>query len=170
MTSVTPHARSRVALLRRLQQLAPQILFGTLSDTYRTCGRPGCQCQRGQKHGPHLYVSLRGPAGRTQGYYVPQALQAAMRAGVAAWQEVQAVLRALAAVNREQLWASRPPRPDAPSQRRNYDPSRPRSAKPPRSAPARRRQTLGRGTARDRRRPRRWEIVDLVDAALRRRR
>ena len=49
---------------------------------------------------------------------MPQALQPAMRAGVAVWQAVQAVRRALAAVNREQLWASRAPRPEAPSQSR----------------------------------------------------
>lgn len=99
--------RSRDALLRRLQRLAPQILFGTLSETYRTCGRPGCHCHRGEKHGPHLYVSFRGPEGRTQGYYVPQALAPAMRAGVAAWQELQTLLRELAELNRRRLWASR---------------------------------------------------------------
>lgn len=96
MTSVMSTHRSRDALLRRLQQLAPHILFGTLSETYRTCGRPGCHCHQGQKHGPHLYVSFRGPEARTQGYYVPQALGAAMRAGVEAWQELQTAVRALA--------------------------------------------------------------------------
>src|SRR3972149_398038 len=110
MTSVTSTHRSRDALLRRIERLAPQILFGTLSDTYRTCGRAGCHCHQGEKHGPHLYVSFRGPEGRTQGYYVPQALATPMRAGVAAWQELQEGLRALAEVNRQRLWAARGPR------------------------------------------------------------
>jgi len=99
--------RAREALLRRLSPLARRVLFGTLSETYRTCGRPSCHCQRGQKHGPHLYVSFRGPSGTTTGYYVPQALAEATRAGVAAWQELQALLRKLAERNRERLWASR---------------------------------------------------------------
>jgi hypothetical protein len=30
-------------------------VFGTLSETYRTCGRAGCLSQQGgPKHGPHL--------------------------------------------------------------------------------------------------------------------
>jgi len=106
MASVTKSV-TRGALLRRLSQLARRALFGTLSETYRTCGRPGCHCQRGQKHGPHLYMSFRGPSGTTTGYYVPQALAEATRRGVVAWQELQALLRELAEVNRERLWASR---------------------------------------------------------------
>src|SRR3989442_11622008 len=81
MSSVMKNSATRDALLRRLSQLARRALFGTLSETYRTCGRPGCRCQQGQKHGPHLYVSFRGPSGTTTGYYVPQALAEAMRGG-----------------------------------------------------------------------------------------
>jgi hypothetical protein len=35
---------SRATLLRRLLPLARRALFGTLSETYRTCGRPTCWC------------------------------------------------------------------------------------------------------------------------------
>ena len=113
MISVTPPRGRRDALLRRLLPLARQAIFGTLSETYRTCGRAGCHCQAGPKHGPHLYVSFRGPTGTTAGYYVPQALGPRVRTGVAAWQTLQAQLRELAELNRRQLWASRPPRPKA---------------------------------------------------------
>jgi len=102
--SITNAQPTRVALLRRLSRLARRSLFGTLSETYRTCGRPGCRCHQGHKHGPHLYVSFRGPNGTT-GYYVPQALAEPMRAGVAAWQELQEGLRELAELNRQRLWA-----------------------------------------------------------------
>src|SRR6516162_7793533 len=105
MTSVTSTRGRHATLLRRLRPLARQALFGTLSETYRTCGRAGA------KHGPHLYVSFRGPAGTTAGYCVPQALGPRVRTGVAAWQALQAQLRKLAELNRRQLWAARPPRP-----------------------------------------------------------
>jgi hypothetical protein len=111
MRSVTPRAGSpRTPLLRRLRQLAPRLVFGTLAETYRRCGRPGCHCVNGPKHGPHLSLSFRGRDGRTQAYYVPQALQAEIRAGVAAWQELQQIVRTLGDLHREQLWASRRPR------------------------------------------------------------
>src|SRR6266581_3669309 len=152
MKSITIPQRSPRALLGRLQALAPHLIFGTLSETYRTCGRPGCRCQHGEKHGPHLYVSFRGPDGRTAGYYVPQALATTVRTGVAAWQEAQTVLRTLAEANREQLWTAHAS-PTRQSERRAHGPSRVPSAKPRRSAAAGRRQALGRRAARHRRRP-----------------
>src|SRR5881397_2122305 len=153
MTSVTRLRGSRSALLRRLQALAPAVIFGTLSETYRSCGRPGCHCEHGPKHGPHLYVSFRGPDGRTAGYYVPHALAGAVRRGVEAWQDTQTVLRTLAEVNRTQLWSTHQTGKQR-SKRRAHGPSRLLAAKPARSAAARRRQALGRRAARNRRRPR----------------
>jgi hypothetical protein len=129
MTSVMSTGGRRATLLRRLLPLARQALFGTLSETYRTCGRTGCHCQAGMKHGPHLYVSFRGSAGTTAGYYVPQALGPRVRTGVAAWQALQAQLRELAELNRRQLWASRPPRAKTGRPlRRAHGPTRVRSA------------------------------------------
>jgi uncharacterized protein DUF6788 len=95
-------SNSRRKLLSDIQRLAEVAVFGTLSETYRTCGRAGCHCQRsGPKHGPHLNVSYRGEKGKTTGYYVPQAAAEATRQGVAAWQELQECLRELAELNKE---------------------------------------------------------------------
>jgi len=102
--SITNTRQTREALLRQISRLARRSLFGPLSETYRTCGRPGCRCHQGHKHGPHLYVSFRGAQGTT-GYYVPQALAEPMRQGAAAWQELQGALRELAELNRQRLWA-----------------------------------------------------------------
>ena len=95
-------SNQRRKLLSDIQRLAEVAVFGTLSETYRTCGRAGCHCQRGgPKHGPHLNVSYRGKQGKTTGYYVPQAAAEATRQGVAAWQELQECLRELAELNKE---------------------------------------------------------------------
>ena len=92
----------RRKLLNDIQRLAEVAVFGTLSETYRTCGRVGCHCQRGgPKHGPHLNISYRGEKGKTTGYYVPQGAEKATREGVAAWQKLQACLRELAELNKE---------------------------------------------------------------------
>ena len=107
MASVTSRPASPATLLRRLARLAPRIVFGTLAETYRRCGRAGCHCEHGPKHGPHLSLSFRGPDRRTHAVYVPQALQAEIRTGVAAWQAVQQIVRALGDRHRAQLWASR---------------------------------------------------------------
>ena len=93
----------RRTLLREIARLANVAVFGTLSETYRTCGRPGCQCHQrgGAKHGPHLNVSYRGANGKTTGYYVPTGAEDATRHGVAAWQRLQTYLRELAELNTE---------------------------------------------------------------------
>src|SRR5215813_5827964 len=94
----------REQLLREIEQLARRALFGTISETYRTCGTPGCSCHHnGPKHGPHLYVSYRGDQGKTTGYYVPKAVQAEVRASIEAWGQLQDRLRRLAQLNRERL-------------------------------------------------------------------
>jgi hypothetical protein len=94
-------------LLAKLSKLARHALFGTLSETYRTCGKPGCRCHDGEKHGPHLYMSFRGEDGKTTGYYVPQSLAEDVRAGVAAWRDLQDLLKELAEANRKRLWETR---------------------------------------------------------------
>src|SRR5947208_10323420 len=102
MTQSLEGTAQRRKLLGQIQRLAEVAVFGTLSETYRTCGRAGCHCQRGgSKHGPHLNISYRGEKGKTTGYYVPQGAEEATREGVAAWQKLQACLRQLAELNKE---------------------------------------------------------------------
>jgi hypothetical protein len=94
----------RAALLVEIGRLADIAVFGALSETYRTCGTRGCHCRgAGPKHGPHLYVSYRGDAGKTTGYYVPKAAQTDIRAAVAAWRTLQQRLRELAQLTKEQI-------------------------------------------------------------------
>jgi hypothetical protein len=101
MPSSVESARRR-RLLQEIQKLSEMAVFGTLSETYRTCGQAGCRCHHGgPKHGPHLNISYRGENGKTTGYYVPQAAAQATRAGVAAWQQLQQCLRELADLNKE---------------------------------------------------------------------
>ena len=103
MSKATESSAQRRKLLDEIRRLADIAVFGALSETYRTCGRAGCHCQSGgAKHGPHLNISYRGEKGKTTGYYVPQGAEEATREGVAAWQELQACLRKLAELNREQ--------------------------------------------------------------------
>ena len=64
-------------------------------------GTPGWQVNREYELG----VSRNGPAGKTTGYSVPQALAEPVRAGVAAWEQFLTWARELADLNRDALWA-----------------------------------------------------------------
>jgi uncharacterized protein DUF6788 len=94
----------RLGLLRQIRHLAQVAIYGSLSETYRRCGNPGCRCHHGgPKHGPHLYISYRGKNGKTTGYYVPHQAEAQIRQGVDAWSQLQDRLRELAHLNKESL-------------------------------------------------------------------
>jgi len=100
--------RQRKRLIQEIEEALPQALLGSLSETYRRCGNPKCRCHTGgPKHGPHLYVSYRGPAGKTTGYYVPEAAHDAVRAGIQAWRRIQECLRELSFANKERLLPSK---------------------------------------------------------------
>ncbi len=94
--------RDRRSKLRAdIARLAEIAVFGSISETFRTCGNAGCRCHgEGPKHGPHLYVSYRGD-GKTTGYYVPKAAHDEIRRGVQAWQTLQQRLRELADLNKD---------------------------------------------------------------------
>lgn len=99
----------RAQLLRKITELARKAIYGALSETFRTCGNPNCRCHHGgPKHGPHLYISYRGAAGKTTGYYVPKTAERQIREGVEAWSQIQAHLHTLAALNKERILPAKP--------------------------------------------------------------
>jgi hypothetical protein len=99
-------AERRRRILAKVEDLAEIAVFGTLAETYRTCGTKGCRCHHGgPKHGPHLYVTYHGERGKTTGYYVPKAAQKAIRRGVDAWHELQSLLKNLAELNKKRALA-----------------------------------------------------------------
>ena len=101
MRQAKTKAAKRAKLLRDIVRYSKTAIFGSLSESYRTCGTPGCRCHHGgPKHGPNLFVSWR-EAGKTQGNYVPKAAESAVRQGVAAWWKLQERLRELADMNKE---------------------------------------------------------------------
>ena len=46
------------------------MLQGSLVVLYRKCGRKGCRCERGEKHGPAYYLSYK-EEGVTRMIYIP---------------------------------------------------------------------------------------------------
>lgn len=94
----------RSELVKRVAELAGQVIFGSLSEMYRTCGTPGCRCYTtGPKHGPQFQVVYKGENGKTTGYYVPIAAQADIRCGVAAWRDIQEAIRERAKLNLDEI-------------------------------------------------------------------
>lgn len=97
------------SLRQRRRRLAGQlpdvaeVLPGALASQERRCGKPGCRCARGELHGPYLYLSLPGPAGRSRLLYVPATMAEVVARRVETTARVEAVLAQIAAINAELL-------------------------------------------------------------------
>ena len=51
-----------------------KVLRGSLTETYKRCGRPNCHCVDGPGHGPKRYLVISQPGGRPRRDYVPNAV------------------------------------------------------------------------------------------------
>jgi hypothetical protein len=83
-------------MLRRREQLA-----GSLFVRFGVCGKEGCVCRTGRKHGPYYVLSTRS-AGRGGFSYLDEQQMAEARSLVKAHREYRAGMRRLARVG-EQL-------------------------------------------------------------------
>ncbi len=119
ITSMTAAERRRLehareALLARLHTL-PNLMRGSLYERGRKCGRASCACaQGGPKHPTRqLTVTLDGA---TRSRYIRLEEVAPVRALLAAYEELWALVNALTAVNLA-LLHSAPPQRRAPTRR-----------------------------------------------------
>ena len=103
-------SRSSVAALRkRRHELAhdlpsiEQMLRGSLSETYKRCGRPNCHCAAGRGHGPKYYLSISQPGRRAWRGYVPNATQPQVTEFIGNFRKLQAMLEEISAINAELL-------------------------------------------------------------------
>ena len=95
--------RSDADLRKELQHLARVMVFGTLAERGRVCGKPTCRCARGEKH-PAVQLAHWAGDGKTRSQHVPYAIVDTVREGVEAWHRFQAIARALADRNRTRVW------------------------------------------------------------------
>jgi len=103
--SVAEIRRERARLARRLGRRG-EIMKGSLVMRATRCGRPGCKCAKGEKHGPYLYVSVfRG--GRTRSVYVPQHLEGEVRRWVESARALESDVAAITWFNAELLRRAR---------------------------------------------------------------
>ena len=103
--SVAEIRRARARLARRLGREG-ELMKGSLVRRATRCGRPGCKCARGEKHGPYLYVSVfRG--GRTRSVYVPRHLEGEVRRWVENARQLEGDVAEITWLNAELLRRAR---------------------------------------------------------------
>lgn len=101
-----PDARTRRLAVRRqklveeLAGLGP-VLRASLIERYTQCGRAGCKCMRGAKHGPAYYLTVSYAKGRTRQVYVPKDFQPLAERWVRNYHQAVKVLEEISSINLE---------------------------------------------------------------------
>jgi hypothetical protein len=100
--SVTALRERRRKLARDLPPLE-QLLRGSLTETYKRCGRPNCHCAGGPGHGPKRYLVISQPGGRPRRDYVPNAAHEHAAHLIDNFHKVREALNEICAINAELL-------------------------------------------------------------------
>ena len=103
--SVAEIRSERARLAGRLGR-GGEIMKGSLVMRSTRCGRSGCKCAQGEKHGPYLYVSVFRE-GRTRSVYVPQHLEGEVRRWVESARALESDVAAITWLNAELLRRAR---------------------------------------------------------------
>ena len=99
--SATLLARRRAAA-RRLAD-ATELLRGSLIERLTQCGKPGCKCMRGEKHGPAYYVTVSYGARKTRQVYGPKSHTALVQRWIRNYQAAWEALEEISRINLELL-------------------------------------------------------------------
>jgi hypothetical protein len=84
-----------------------EILKGSLIQRFTVCGRPGCRCLQGEKHGPYLYASIFDGKQSRQ-VYVPQTMEAEVRRWSKNYQRLSEIISELSALSVQQIRLQQP--------------------------------------------------------------
>jgi hypothetical protein len=90
----------RQKLLEQLSALGP-VLRASLIERFVQCGKAGCKCMRGEKHGPAYYLAVSYAQGRTRQVYVPKDLRPVAERWVRNYHQAMNVLEEISSINLE---------------------------------------------------------------------
>lgn len=93
-------AARRRKLVEELAGLGP-VLRASLIERFTQCGRSGCKCMRGEKHGPAYYLTVSYAKGRTRQVYVAKDLRPLAARWVGNYHQAVKVLEEISSINLE---------------------------------------------------------------------
>ena len=100
----------RARLLREIQGCSG-MLQGSLVTLYRKCGKKGCRCERGEKHGPAYYLSYK-EGGVTRMVYIPGSRLEEVKRAMEAFSRYWELGVKLSRLNLEHMGLRKSARPD----------------------------------------------------------
>jgi hypothetical protein len=90
----------RRKLVEQLSGLGP-VLRASLIQRFTQCGKAGCKCMQGHKHGPSYYLTVSYAKARTRQVYVPKDLQPLAEKWVRNYHQAMTMLEEISSINLE---------------------------------------------------------------------
>jgi hypothetical protein len=60
----------RQQLMDKIDALEGKVLRGSIIESYKKCGKPGCKCEQGEGHGPKYSMTVNFPKRRPENDYI----------------------------------------------------------------------------------------------------
>ena len=105
--------RQRKGALLRAMVVPPDLLRASYVERFTTCGKPGCACAQGQRHGPFFYlIANLGPGHIVKHLLKTDAQREGAGGGVRGYQEHWNRLEELSQINLELFRRNEPLAPN----------------------------------------------------------
>ena len=62
--------KKRQQLIDEINAIEGKILRGSVIESYKKCGKPGCKCEHGKGHGPKYSMTINFPKRRPENDYI----------------------------------------------------------------------------------------------------
>lgn len=79
------------------------IIRASLIVRYKVCGKKTCKCTRGERHGPHYYLSITHPKGEKEMVYVPAGRKGEVASFIKNYKKLKQGLKKISQTNIELL-------------------------------------------------------------------
>jgi hypothetical protein len=95
--------KNRQDLIGQLAAFDGKILRGSLIESYKKCGKPGCKCAKGTGHGPKHSMTVNFPKRKPENDYIPLEYVIQVKEYVSNYHRFKEIIEQICMINREIL-------------------------------------------------------------------
>lgn len=95
--------KKRQQLLNKLNTLEGKFLRGSITESFKKCGKPGCKCENGIGHGPKYSMTINFPKRKPEHDYIPLQHITQVKEYVSNYHQFKDIVEQICVINREIL-------------------------------------------------------------------
>lgn len=93
--------KNRQDLIDQLIAFDGKILRGSVIESYKKCGKPGCKCATGTGHGPKHSMTINFPKRKPEHDYIPLEYVVQVKEYVSNYHQFKEIIELICMINRE---------------------------------------------------------------------